>query len=719
MIGLALWGSDWVRGYPLAPEQELHLRATVPRLFEKMNSPGNPSDRDPLVVVALGDSVTEYYHHDESMYDSLDAYVGRMLEKLTREFFYSGGVRLLKARTDGLPEKHDDYRGPEIILQNHARGGAHSLHAIRHLTTEAFLYDPALVMINMGINDALSQTPLVAFQKAIRSAVDICEEKETDLLLFGCTPVMSGGGPLGMGMTRSRVAATGEIAAERGVPFIDLGQGFVSGVVARTGTTPEERFADVAVQLKAYYVSEGGVDDGVHPNVPGHEKLGRYAYEAFMGEAPGLSYGALEGACRQTGETGYELTFELENRSGEAREANLCALEGMGILTPLEPYREVSLEAGEKKAITVRYEMREADRVLEGAKFEKLPGEQAHYWFPFLVTDQRGTEFVDVRAVVEPVVMIWETGLTDGVSKEITLGGEVYNTGDKAIQGEYTATWRDQEVTGRVAVGPGEKAPVQLVFPIPVDADQVRMRDPLRMVLRVGGKEYVFEREVEVKRNLHLGKRVSMALVDSFLTGARAEEKGTMDGRVTFRAEADENALYLLFDIPAEVELFGGPDTGPGVVVDIMIDGRSYDYLEERSWGRRRDFGFVAALRVGVPPTDGPGDVMGFGQASFGNGYSRKLDQDQITSVLETRSSGERRVTITIPRVYFYHHEWQLGNVNSLLGIDAVIVFPGGESGAGRAFGLSRSVLHRSYAPRLAVLELSPEGTGRWSVNFN
>jgi hypothetical protein len=155
-----------------------------------------------------------------------------------------------------------------------------------------------------------------------------------------------------------------------------------------------------------------------------------------------------------------------------------------------------------------------------------------------------------------------------------------------------------------------------------------------------------------------------------------------------------------------------------------MIDARSYDYLEDRSWGRRRDFGFVGAVRMGCPKDDGPGRTDGIGQAAFGNGYGRQLDRDQITSTLETRTSGERRFTVTIPRVYFYHHEWQLGNANSQVGIDAVMSVAKAAGAGGLPYSdeltflLTRSVHHRSYASRLAVLELSSEGTGRWSVHL-
>lgn len=709
-------------GYPLTAEQELHLRATVPRLFEKVIVGGSPADREPLVVVALGDSVTEYYHHDETSLDSLDAYIGRMLEGLTREFFYSGGVRLLKPRTDGLPDKHDDYRGPEIILQNLARGGAHSLHAIRHLTTDAFIYEPDLITVNFGINDALSEAPFSVFEQSMSAAVEICREKETDILVFGCTPIMSGRGPMGLGMTRSRVAMASALAEEKSIPFIDLGQGLVSGLVARPGQTVKARFEEIGAQLGAYFVSDGGVNDAVHPNVRGHEKLGRYVFDVFMNGPAPLAYASSGGTCRQMGPTGYEVTFELENQSLEKRVASLCALESMGVFTPLEPYREVSLEAGEKKSVTVYYELEVTDRALEGAKFEVLPGGSSGYWFPFLLSDERNTQFLDVKAIVEPVVILWEMGMTDGVSKEFTVAGDVYNTGQEALEGDYTATWRGQEVTGRLSIPAGDRSPLQLVFSLPDEADIVRIREPLGMILRAGGKEYVFERGIELNRNLHLGQRVSMARVGGFLAGARTEEKASMDGRVTFRAEADANALYLLFDVPAEIEMQTNPDGGPAMVADIMIDARSYDYLEDRTWGRRRDFGFVAALRVAVPAVDGPGEVIGFGPASFGNGYSRRLDYDQIVSLLETRASGERRLTITIPRVYFYHHEWQLGNTNSLVGIDAVVVFPSGGDGgnmADRSYSLSRSAFHRSYAPRLPVLELAGEGTGRWSLIFH
>jgi hypothetical protein len=181
---------------------------------------------------------------------------------------------------------------------------------------------------------------------------------------------------------------------------------------------------------------------------------------------------------------------------------------------------------------------------------------------------------------------------------------------------------------------------------------------------------------------------------------------------VYVHAAANEQALYVIYEIPRTVPLVGGTDRD-ALVAELRLDGRPY--------GQRRSIGFIDTLRVRKKgAADGPGETDPIKLASFGNGYNKRLDASSVTSSLKTAADGSRRFTLVIPRTYLHLHEWDLGNPDSLIGFlpGLTVNGPPGADQDGRRFVFAAGRLADEDPRSTSVLELGTGGTGRWSVRL-
>ncbi len=695
--------------YPLTRDQEERLRKFIPRTFDKL------SRRESVHIIGLGDSVTEFYAHSDQSYDALRAYYGRFAHRLEREFFYTGGVRVVNPK-GGTPEKHHDHRGPELTIQSMARGGRVALHALQRLTTDAFLYEPDLIIINYGINDALTQFPLEGYRKALEESVGLCKSKGVEVILMGCSAVLRSSGPTGIGMTRPYVSAARDVAREHGVLFADLGKAMVAGPGSEPGIEARLAIQKAVANVKAHFDHGPGVEDSLHPRESTHAMLGDALFDVLLNGEPVEEY-ALAGTCRQRGEGKFLVEFELLNRGSQPRIGYLCALNCGGWLAADNPYREFEIPAGESRKFEVEYALRESPDYPAQSAFERLPADATALPVPVLISDAEKTQLLELRAEKRPVAMVWKTGLQDEVRGIFSVGCTLVNTDESAVKGSYQVTWREQKIDGEFSLDAGQSKAMEFTFTLPSKDSVFRLRNSLNAALSIAGAQYLYKREIEATRNLSLKDKVSMARFDRYRPNAGAEEYTSTGERVAFQALADEKALYLLFDLPKGMRLIEGPEGGVAAIAEITIDARPAK--------QRRKFGFVERIKVEWGAVDGRGTVKGIKEANFGDGYDRLLDPAGITAELTTTPEGRRRFSVVIPRQYFYLHEWRLENPNSMLGLAAKIGFlaPGvGDRppafATGTRYVLSENRLGAVDPRSLTALELSNIGTDRWSVRL-
>ena len=209
-------------GYPITLEQRERLKKYIPRTFARLDA------RKPVHIVALGDSVTWMYTPDAENGNFLLSYLSVFGDRLSRQFFYPGGIRVVNPQK-GKPDKFRPDLGEEIWIENLAIPGRCALDALQRITTDAFLHQPELLVIDFGINDAVRGVSLDAYRKSLKRCIDICKEKGTDLILLAPNLIEGGPGSISWGLTRPYSTVARDLAQEEGILFIDLGK-----IVARS-----------------------------------------------------------------------------------------------------------------------------------------------------------------------------------------------------------------------------------------------------------------------------------------------------------------------------------------------------------------------------------------------------------------------------------------------------------------------------------------------------
>jgi hypothetical protein len=152
--------------------------------------------------------------------------------------------------------------------------------------------------------------------------------------------------------------------------------------------------------------------------------------------------------------------------------------------------------------------------------------------------------------------------------------------------------------------------------------------------------------------------------------------------------------------------------------VEVAIDARGPE--------ARGTLGYVDSLPLEIPWQDGPVAVKKTKPAVFGSGYDRELDADNIRANVKTNRDGTRWVTLEIPRVYFYLHQWSLlESGQNTLGLNvnvSTLAFtddaPDGRFLPSQTWKLANTTFPRRDARGLAVLELKSRPSGSWSVRI-
>jgi len=319
---------------------------------------------------------------------------------------------------------------------------------------------------------------------------------------------------------------------------------------------------------------------------------------------------------------------------------------------------------------------------------------------PLLIMDRKQSVTTTVVAAIGPVAPVWETGardeLRDAAKGVFTV---VVPARAEAADGAFTITWLGETNQGIYHSG----TPTRFSLPLPSSATW-RAKGSLQLDLKSGGKTFKFVRGLEVSRNIGLGQAVPMARAVQYRKGG-----GETRSDVTFRASADANGLTLVYEIATPMRSLGGKAP---YLVEVQIDAREY--------GKRRKFGFADFIRF-TPTDDGGIRISALRPAVFGNGYGKKLNKTAIKTTRQALPDGGEKLSITIPRSYFYLHEWALGNGNSLLGINTRVRVQGASAtddipyNADGEYLLVDPTMTRFNTQSLSVLELSAKPTGRWS----
>lgn len=677
----------------LSPAQKANFEKWLPHTFKRLQR------RLPVHIVAIGDSVTRYMSYDDKRENSHYAYHGVFAAKLANEFFYTGGVRDILP-TKGHEPKLEKTLGPELTLENLGMNGRNSLHALSRITTDAMVNQPDLVIINFGINDALTKIKLATYVKAIDRSVRYVKSTGADVMLLGPSHTMREANLRELAMTRPYSGAMRELAERLGVFYFDLADVTMRAPGTPGAESPQQALTSILESYREQCFDHGPENvDGLHPCGKAHQLMGAAIFDALRDGREPEPY-RLGGFLSLVGEGEAVLEFKLKNLEQAPAKGRLLLMPVAG-MQPEQESVSFELAAGKGQIFKVVYRPR------GGTAFD-FPADSPRVFAPMIITDTARSYSPVFAAAVLPLGVVWNSGLIDGAKGNFEVKCALVATGTTAVDGSYQASWRGQSSVGKFTLQPNGRETLSLGFDLPGAADPPAVRGDLVLTLELGGQKLRFVRGMEASRNIGLGEDVELLNPSKYQKGEEAH-----DGRVKFNAQADAKKLVLNFD----TEGFGldGDDQNPAAVLEFQLDARGY--------GKRRKFGFVDFARVKFDNSGKAERLSELRPAVFGEWYDRALDNNELAASSTVLSDGRRRFSVSIPRSYLYRHEYALGNGNSLFGINAVLSFakasqPEDPYPADRRFVLVDSGLSRHSAESLTVLELAPKSTGRWSVRI-
>ncbi|MCF6311903.1 MAG: SGNH/GDSL hydrolase family protein [Verrucomicrobiales bacterium] len=708
--------------YPLTDAQKARLQKLIPRTFAKLQQ------HAPVHILTLGDSVTETYTPDvDTNHNYLNGYQSKFAQLLALEFFYPGEVRLFNP-AKGKPDKANAYLGDEILLENFGLGGRTAIDTLQRITTDAFLNEPDLVMIQYGINDAQIGLSLETYRTAIQYSIDECRKQGVDVILLAPTMVRTSTGPLEWGMTRGHAIVARELALKNGVFFADMGQ-----VIARTsgvGETDAQGKDDIEASQAIRIVADkmGRHFDFVtppkeflHPNLSAHQAMGKAIYDQLFNGAPSVAFRAQSRATFQDAGT-LEVELTIKNGGSEVREGYMGALTMQKVFEPTQEtaFQAYQIEPGKSASFSFTYKrLQQPARGGAPARLKSLdPGEP---WLPvsFLLADAHSSSVLDTAPVLEPVAVTWKEGVQLAVTSGIRLDWRFKNAQKKAIQGEYEIKMGQRKASGKFDLAADSQKDFFAEFPINEKEQVNSFKENIHLKVTVAGQSFVFYREAEAVRDMNLGERVALSHDEAYIPGKRMPRvaEAGKEG-VSLRVDADKDALYLTFDLE-KINLVEVPN-GVSLLAEVFIDGRP--------GGECRQFGFVDRVRVMFAGADGPGQVKLTKMGLFGDAYDRVIPPAGIKSLLKTKGDTSRKVEIRIPRIYLYRHPWNLGKEGEMLGLNAWIslgaVGTGGVGGTvfppNRRWVLANSRLYLRDARSLITLNLGKKASqsASWSVRI-
>lgn len=689
--------------FDLTPEQLASFKAKLPKAYQKL------SQRKPFHMVAMGDSIVEMFGYDEDNQNWIKGYPARFAEQLARQFFYTGGVRLIKP-AKGKDDKTMPYRGKEITLRNLGRGGKLSIHAMQSLSTYGLETPPDLVLVSFGINDATVGLDLGVYAKAFQDVVATVRASGGEVILLGPTLVVGDPAEIDLAKTRAYSDTLKEVAEDSGAFFVDLGDLTNLVKVPKDVPGPEGVFASVVENYRRYFDHTKTVD-WVHPRPALHEKLGRQIYRELIEGRTLVPWELGKADIKMMDSKTMEMKVTVKNAGKEKARTVVLPLV-TAAWKPTDATAEMELAPGEMKEMLIHY----ARRVDSGVN--PMPSHEPMLRMPLLVNMGELVRIEDVRATLKPVVLLWKVETLFNQEKEYLPANLLTNTSGSAINGVWQAVWMEQEMKGdfKLEAGGQMELPLRFKLPISHEGRPFNQKSELSVLVTIDGKVLRFDRAVDLTQNFGLKKAVAMQLSDA-KQSPMVPELGARGRSITLKADADREMLFLTFDLKG-IDLKDDPASGASWAATVNLDARSY--------GKRLNRGVTDTLRINGKAADGPATVGTIPPWAFGTGYAAVFDEAQVKAVLSSGSEGSRRLTISLPRSYLYLHEWALGNGNSQLGVNATFSFwqapvPGGSAGGFGGDGQFNLLFnrHRDDAEGCAVLELTAEPTQRWTISLN
>ena len=691
--------------FELTVNQRDRFKQYLPKTFVKL------SNREPVHMVALGDSIVDMFNAGaEESGDYLRGYSAMFGKELARQFYYTGDLRVVRPNPKKL-SKDRPYLGPEITFRSLGRGGKMMLHAMQALSTFGYESYPDLVLCSFGINDATVGVNPADYVQALRQVIAFVQSKGSEMILLGSTVTVEDPPEESMAANRKFVDTMREIANEKGIFFVDLGDLDSLVEVPKTVKEPALVFDEVVKQYRRFF-NQGEQQDFVHPKAELQALLGKRIFQELIDGPISSPWQISPGTAVMKNADQFDLTFQIKNTSKEDETLATLPMVTSG-WRPMEAQPEVTIPKGKTATLKMTYAKQPDPRA---ERFNPMPSHEPLLRLPIFLHGGGITRIEDVRATIQPATVLWNLTTLFNQEKAFSLDASLMNTSGKVLDCLWEAEWNGQKRKGAVSIPADQRRPLDLTFDLPDANAPFRNRSLINLKVKAGDVELTFVRTLEIARNVGLKMPIPLTPSNAPQQPPEMGDLGDRKPGVVLKVDADKGALYLTYEISG-IEIEDLPTGKPGAFGwNLNIDARSY--------GQRLTFGSTDSLRlVGGMAADGPYKIVVPQPWAFGTGYAAMFDEAQVKTQLASSPTGTRRFTVTLPRNYFYLHEWAIGNGNSQLGINSAIQFweNSKDGGAGgyvfeKAFSLLTNDLPRDDVDALGVLELTDKPTNRWTV---
>lgn len=670
--------------YTTPPTATERLKKAFPRAYAKL------SQRQPVHVMVVGDDIANMTGQGNVNGNQLLAWPVRLVNELAQEFYYTGGIRLIRPNP-GQPDRLLEAFGPEITVRVLTENGGTMAKAMSILATFAYEEPPDLVIIGFGANDALAGADLMDYAKNLHRVVETIRARGADLWLVGPTLLAGDKPENGLAATRAFAGIVRDEATEAGAAYSDLGDLRSLVRLEPDMLAPTKVLSAIQEQYAQFFAWEGAVDL-VHPLPLLHQRLATQAYRDLTTDPVPTPWNLTVAGAAFTGANEFVVTGTVENTTKKELKLTLAPLKLPRWTAKEEPF-ELTLKAGAKTELRLTYQLTPSPRA---PWFPPFPGHEPALRLPLLVASTAATRIEELHAKIQPLAVMWKLDTLYNQDDKFTVDNVVLNTSDGDLRGiAWAAEWNGQRKTGTIDIAKGANATLALTFDLPKGTGPRRIASPLLLVLSVNGITLRSDRAIEINRNFGLQQELPLTL------------RGNGQGNVELNLTADDKALTFTFDVTGKA-LEAGPD-GTAITAEIHLDARSY--------GKRLMLGSTEGIVVSAGATDGDAKVNRILPWAFGTGYGMKFDeravQARITSTLAASS-----LTVALPRTFLYLHEWALKNGNSQMALNVILRLASAQGGSSpdRTWSLTFNGKHSDDVEGAAVLELTDQPTSRWTV---
>ncbi len=679
--------------FDLTQAQKERLARLLPHSYPKLQK------RLPFHVVVLGDAVAGMEGYGPDGGDIEKGYPARFLDQLGAQFYYSGGVRVVKAASNKSPKAMLP-SGPVITLRSLAGRGGLAVDGLARWAALGANPLPDLVIVGYGSGEAASGADAGAFAANLKALVKTVRATGADVLLVGPTLTANEPEEASLAATRVYAAEVKALAEAEKVAFCDLGD--LSGLArleplpGEPALPPEEIYAAFVAAYKNHF-RWSDVEDFSLPQPSLHERLGRLMFRHLLDGDVASAWSIRGAQVSFKSPTAFTLEFSLRNETDVPLRLVVLPLVPPGWV-PQDATPDLTLKAGKAKKLEVAY--------VSSGHGVGIPSSVGDFCLPLFVSDGKVARAEAVIAQAQPLSLTWNPATQYGVEGSFRAAQSVTNRTPVPIKGTaWTATWGGETKSGRVDLPPGVPTELPVNFDLKGDGDFPRRTDVMKLSVAVNGLSMNWERRVQIVRNIGLKQAIPL------LPAAGGKEASPP---VTVRFEADSTALYVTADIGGLA--LEDDQAGTALVAELGLDARRF--------GVRLGPGAIAPTSYRLGVADGFGETSKIAPWAFGSGYAAAYDPGAMPIRLQSGAAGSHRILWVVPRSYLYLHDFTPGNGNSHLGISLGLSFyrqalnggAGGGFPAEMRYSLAQNGRNPVDAESLVVLELSQKPTQRWTV---